>query len=110
MKNQNSSTVTGAETNRASNKFDSRRELLESSKLSRLPSLPRQQTAMTEKPAVVLCVRCETELTGDNQKIKGARVCVDCLSIYATIGTEIDRAADSKARENKIEKFGGLCQ
>lgn len=103
MKNQNSFTATGVD-HHAPNNFNLRRELLESTKLSRIPLLPRQQTAQPEKP-VVLCVRCETELKEDNPKINGARVCVDCLSIYATIGTELERAADRKSRPAGVGMF-----
>lgn len=89
------------------------RELLESTRLFRFPSLPKRTNFIPnfQPPAKVedtpeVCVGCNVRLTTDNQKIR-ARVCVKCASIYATITVEIERSADEKCHPAKLAKFGG---
>lgn len=91
--------------------FNSRRELLERSKLSRLPSLPKRQMFHTNpQPAQEtpnFCANCNVKLTQDNHRI-AANVCTKCAVIYAKIVGEIDRASDEKLKAAKLQKFGGF--
>ena len=84
----------------------SRRELLDQTKLSRLPerkpfSLP---TAMLPKPANVVCVGCGGRLDTDDAVQQSVKVCRKCLVQYATIEAAIDEASKRKRRE-MLAKF-----
>ena len=92
--------------------FNSRRELLESTKLSRLPSLPKRNSFYNNPPVerphdtADKCVKCDVLLNEDNQKTS-ANVCAKCLSDFALVEIEINRTAESKARGVWLKKFGG---
>ncbi len=84
----------------------SRRELLDQTKLSRLPerkpfSLP---TAMFPKQANVVCVGCGGRLETDNDFLQSVEGCRKCLGIYARLDAAFDESAKRKRREH-LEKF-----
>lgn len=95
-----------------------RREMLESTRLSRLPSLPKRRSFVMPKfepPQVKVedvpkvCANCNIRLTEDNQKTK-ANVCTTCVLVYTKIACEIDRTADEKVKAAKLAKFGGCSR
>ncbi len=86
----------------------SRRDLLESAKLSRLPerkpfTLPDISFA---KPPVVVCVGCGGRVETDNEFQQSIKVCRKCLTHYTKIETAIDEASKRKRREI-LERFAG---
>jgi len=88
----------------------SRRELLESTKLSRLPertlfTLPDFDNAPTNSAAVaVVCAGCNGRLDAGDNFQQSVMVCRKCLVHYAKIDTAIDEAEKRKRRE-LLEKF-----
>lgn len=119
MQNNNNPTAPNFQPQRFSDaqlEILSRREMLELTKISRLPPLPKRANFEIPKfePSIVRvadapesCVNCDARLTEFNHKIS-ASVCATCLSIYTKIVCEIDRTADEKANAAKLLKFGGL--
>ncbi len=86
--------------------FYSRRELLESAKLSRLPerksfNLP---DIPSQKPPAVSCVGCGGRLDADDKVQQSIKVCRKCLAHYAKIDFAIDEASKRK-RRGLLEKF-----
>lgn len=75
----------------------SRRELLEQTKLSRLPKFELSTKAAD-------CVGCGGRLETDNDFQQSIKVCRKCLAHYAKIENAIDEASKRKRRE-LIEKF-----
>jgi hypothetical protein len=89
----------------------SRRELLESSKLSRLPEIKNRKPFQLPdiaptKPAIV-CVNCKVKLDEYSQPLKYARVCRKCISAFTVIETELDSAEKRKRREQLEKLVGG---
>jgi hypothetical protein len=86
----------------------SRRELLEKSKLSRLPELPKR--TKLEIPdfapiqAAAVCVNCGGRLDPDDNIQQSVKVCRKCLTQYATIDAAIDEASKRK-RKAMLEQF-----
>lgn len=79
--------------------FNSRRELLDATKLSRLPE-------RRTKPATAFssCVGCGGRLDADDTIQQSVKVCRKCLVQYATIEAAIDDASKRKRRE-MLERF-----
>ncbi len=94
------------------NKFqaNSRRELLEKTKLSRLPErtpfrLPDFDNAPTKSvAAVAVCAGCNGRLDAGDNFQQSVMVCRKCLSHYAKIDAAIDEASKRKRKE-LLEKF-----
>ena len=91
----------------------SRRDLLESTKLSRLPKLPTRPkfelpefelSSVTATAAV--CVGCGGRLDGDDNFQQSIKVCRKCLAHYAKIDSAIDEASKRKRRKI-LERFAG---
>jgi len=80
-----------------------RRDLLEQTRLSRLPKLPTRSKFEIPNFAAV-CVNCKTKLDEYNQALKYARVCRKCISIFAAVEIELD-TADKRNRRELLEKF-----
>ncbi len=82
--------------------YNSRRELLEQTKLSRLPQ--RQPY----NPVVVnaVCVGCGGQLERDCDLQQSVRGCRKCMGICARIDAEIEESAKRKTKE-LLEKFAG---
>jgi hypothetical protein len=86
----------------------SRRELLEKTKLSRLPELPNRR--LYEIPdfaptqAIAVCVNCAGRLDADDAIQQSVKVCRKCLTQYAVIDRAIDEASKRK-RQAMLEKF-----
>ncbi len=85
---------------------NSRRELLDSTRLSRMPE--RESFNLPDIPfqkaAVVVCVGCGGRLETDNEFQQSIRACRKCLAHYAKIEAAIDESAKRKKRE-LLEKF-----
>lgn len=92
------------------NKFqsNSRRELLDATKLSRLPERkpikPFTLPDLSETKAAAGCVNCGGRLDPDDAIQQSVKVCRRCLTQYAVIDSAIDHAAKRKRRE-MFEKF-----
>jgi len=92
------------------NSTTSRRDLLEQTKLSRLPhrtpfKVPDLETGNII-PAVIVavCVGCGGRLESDNDFQQSIKVCRKCLAHYAKNDLAIDEASKRKRRE-LLEKF-----
>jgi hypothetical protein len=87
----------------------SRRELLEKTKLSRLPSLPKRSLIPDFAPAQAapVCVNCKVRLDEYNQPLSHVKACRKCLSSHAVIESEIDEADKRKRREMLDKMIGG---
>jgi hypothetical protein len=80
----------------------SRRELIEKSKLSRLPAFEMPDLVVV---AAAACAGCGNRLPAqDSEFQKSIRACRKCLGIYSRIDSAIDDAAKRKRREI-LEKF-----
>jgi hypothetical protein len=100
----------------------SRRELLEQTKLSRLPQrnsfklpeLPQQQpftfdnaaTPNTAAVVVTVCAGCGGRLDRDDNFQQSIHGCRKCIGIYTRIDLAIEESAKRKKRE-LLEKFIG---
>jgi hypothetical protein len=88
-----------------------RRNLLESTKLPRLPErakfpkfeMPEFDLHSAPKPAAI-CVNCKTKLDELNQPLAHARVCRKCICSFTTIEIELDEGEKRRRRE-MLEKF-----
>jgi hypothetical protein len=87
----------------------SRSNLLESTRLSRLPSLPKKSLIPDFSPSqpAPVCVNCKTRLDEYNQPLSHVKACRKCLSSHAVIETEIDEADKRKRREMLDKMIGG---
>ncbi len=94
------------------NSAQSRQNLFESTKLSRLPKLSTRSKfelpdfELSSGAAVVVCVGCGGRLDGDNDFQQSVKVCRKCLAHYAKIDEAIDEASKRKRRE-LLERFAG---
>ncbi len=88
--------------------FNSRRELLDATKLSRLPerkpTKPFTLPDLSETIAAAGCVNCGGRLDPDDAIQQSVKVCRRCLTQYAVIDSAIDDAAKRKRRE-MLERF-----
>jgi len=83
----------------------SRRDLLESSKLSRLPQRkPFTLEGITFPKSKIVCVNCKTGLTNETDYLQSIRACRKCLGIYAVILGTIEESERLKRRET-LERF-----
>ncbi len=91
--------------------FNSRRELLDATKLSRLPE--RKPFTMPDSPvsnaAASGCLACGGRLDADDTIQQSVKVCRKCLTQYAVIDGAIDAASKRKRRE-MLEKFAAEVQ
>lgn len=88
----------------------SRREILEKSKLSRLPKLPRRESFTyndAPKPVVVaVCAGCGARLDVDDQIQQTFTGCRRCLAIYSRLDAAFDENSKRKKKE-MLEKMTG---
>ncbi len=88
----------------------SRRELLESTRLSRLPSLPKRRSfempkfeptrkVKDEPKTAAVCVGCGANLDTDEPLQITFRGCRKCLGIYGRLDAAFDEFAKCKKRE-----------
>jgi ribosomal protein L40E len=88
------------------NPTQSRKELIEKSKLSRLPE--RTNRPKFEMPNFSfqhdVCVNCGGRLDPDDNIQQSVKVCRKCLTQYAVIDAAIDEASKRK-RQAMLEKF-----
>ena len=84
--------------------------LLETSKLSRLPKRRSTEFENVSFPTrcASVCVGCKTELNEYNQPLKYPKVCRKCLLIYNTIETELEEAAKTERRAAIQRMAGGV--
>ena len=66
------------------------RNLLEQTRLSRLPTLPNRSP----------CENCGGKLNADDEFQSSVKLCRECLRNYANIGIILDRHAERKIRRN----------
>ncbi len=79
-------------------------DLLESTKLSRLPELPnRLKSQMPDtapkRAAAVVCAGCGGRIDRDDNFQQSVGVCRKCLTHYAKVDAAIDEASKRKRRE-----------
>ena len=93
--------------------FNSRRELLEQAKLSRLPKLSTRPKfelpefeLSSDTATAAVCVGCGGRLDGDDNFQQSIKVCRKCLAHYEKIDSAIDEASKRKRRE-LLERFVG---
>ena len=85
------------------------RELLEKSKISRLPKhKPYNLDAVSLSPTATACVGCGGKLELDNDFQQKVKVCRKCLNQYAKVDLAIDEAAKLKRRELLEKIVGGV--
>jgi hypothetical protein len=88
----------------------SRRELLERTKLSRLPELPNNRRFeipdFAPIQAAAVCAGCGGRLDPDDTVQQSVKVCRKCLTQYAVIDAAINQASERK-RQAMLEKFIG---
>jgi hypothetical protein len=85
--------------------FSSRRELLDATKLSRIPQ--RKPIALPDSPvskSAAVCLGCGGRLDPDDSIQQSVKVCRKCLTQYAVIDAAIDEAARRKRLE-MLERF-----
>ncbi len=93
-----------------SNSPQSRRSLLEQSKLSQFPK--RKFLSLDKIPfakaicVVVDCTGCGARLEQDNGFLQSIHCCGKCIEIYARIDIAIEESLKRKKRET-LEKFAG---
>jgi hypothetical protein len=89
------------------------RELLEQTKLSRLPSLPQRMpfrlpdfnnTPTKAVVVVAVCAGCGGRLDSDDNFQQSIHGCRKCIGIYARIDAAIEESAKRKKKE-LLEKF-----
>lgn len=101
-------TMTNHKPNQNNFQFNSRRELLDATKLSRLPerkpTKPFTLPDLSETKAAAGCVNCGGRLDPDDAIQQSVKVCRRCLTQYAVIDSAIDDAAKRKRRE-MLERF-----
>lgn len=87
----------------------SRRQLLESTRLSRLPKLERRPLVpdFAPMPAAPVCVNCKVRLDEYNRPLNHVNACRKCLSSYTVLDTEINEADKRKRRETLEKMIGG---
>ncbi len=92
------------------NSPQTRQNLFESTKLSRLPKLPTRSKFelpnSTPTRTAVVCVGCGERLESDNDFQQSVKVCRKCLTHYTKIDEAIDEASKRKRRE-LLERFAG---
>lgn len=82
----------------------SRRDLLESSKLSRLP---RRDNVLTFNQLVpVCCVGCAAKIDRDEEIQKAFRGCRKCVAIYGRLDAAY-AANNERQKREKLERFAG---
>jgi hypothetical protein len=88
-----------------------RRELLESTRLSRLPPLPRRESFThndAPKPVVVaICAGCNVRLDLDDQIQQTFTGCRRCISIYSRLDAAFDENSKRKKKEILKKMAGG---
>ncbi len=85
--------------------FNSRRELLDATKLSRLPERkPFTMPELSVSIAAAGCINCGGRLDADDAIQQSVKVCRKCFIQYATIDAAIDEASKRKRRE-MLERF-----
>jgi hypothetical protein len=85
--------------------FNSRRELLDATKPSRLPERkPFTLPDSSVSNAAAGCLACGGRLDPDDAIQQSVKVCRRCLTQYAVIDSAIDDAAKRKRRE-MLERF-----
>jgi hypothetical protein len=94
------------------NSTQSRRELLESTKLSRLPE--RKPFTLSDVPfpqkatvVVAVCAGCGGRLETDNTFQNSIRSCGKCIGIYTRIDAAIEESANRKKKELLEKMLGG---
>lgn len=85
--------------------FNSRRELLDQAKLSRMPERkPFTMPNLSDTKAAAGCAGCGGRLDPDDAIQQSVKVCRRCLTQYAVIDSAIDEASKRKRRE-MLERF-----
>ena len=69
------------------------RRLLDATKLSRLPSLPRR----------VLCENCHSMINGRDEFSTAVKLCKSCLGNYANVAAILEKHTVAKIRRNYSE-------
>jgi hypothetical protein len=99
--------------NLQSNSTQSRRDLLESTKLSRLPE--RKPFTLDDVPfpqkatvVVAVCAGCGGRLETDNTFQNSIRGCGKCIGIYTRIDAAIEEASKRKIKETLEKMIGGV--
>ncbi len=92
-----------------SNSAQSRQNLFESTKLSRLPKLPiRSKFELPNftptSAAVVVFVGCGGRIESDNEFLQSIAACRKCLGVYAVVLGAIEESEQRRRRET-LERF-----
>jgi hypothetical protein len=96
------------------NSAPSRRDLLESTKLSRLPQrtpfvLPDFDNTPTKSVAIVaVCAGCNGRLEPENTFQNSIHGCRKCITIYARIDSAIEESANRKKKVLLEKMIGGV--
>ncbi len=95
--------------NQFQTQFNSRRELFESSKLSRLPA--RKSFSFDNVPSpktvvVAVCAGCGGKLDRDDAIQKKFSGCRKCVGIYGRLDAAADEH-DKRKRKETLERFAG---
>ncbi len=89
----------------------SRREILEKSKLSRLPKSPeRKSFTYNDAPkavVVAVCAGCNARLDLDDQIQQTFTGCRKCIGIYSRLDAAFDENANRKKKQLLAKMIGG---
>ncbi len=83
-----------------------RRELLESTKLSRRAPINSARGVFPKLPAVV-CVVCGGKLESDSDFLSAAKVCRECISHFTKVDSALNERATDKIRQSQSRREGG---
>ena len=84
----------------------SRRDLLESTKLSKLKKLPPRTSFSLDKiPVPAVCLNCGGALEADNAFQQATKVCRDCIANYVKVDAIFNEHAEQKTRAVKMSSF-----
>jgi hypothetical protein len=82
-----------------------RRDLLEATKLSRLPERkPFSLDGISSHKQRLACVNCKTGLANETEFLQSIRACRKCLGVYVLVLQAIEAAEQRKRRET-LERF-----
>lgn len=107
----NERTMENLNTSQNKFQFNSRREMLENSKLSRLPKLPtRNPFAQNDATAPVVravCAGCGGRLDVDDRIQITFTGCRRCIGIYGRLDAALDENSKRKKKEMLTKMVGG---
>lgn len=83
---------------------NTRQNLLQQTKLSRLPKLPaRASNLVTARKSA--CITCQSNLGNESEFSRRIKVCAACLAIYTKIDDAISAANENRKSHSETDDF-----